>query len=169
MRITKLLVFGGLLVMPGGRASPPAAQRSTYRDAIYGFALSAPRFPKAGPQQAISPVMLLGPAENGLASNVNVLVLPLSTTRKAYHDRSMAEFKASGAKVNSDRNFTVSGREGFMVDYEAKPQDRDLRFLALAVIDKGRVLLITCTAPRVSYAKFETEFKACLNSFKLTK
>ena len=48
-------------------------------------------------------------------------------------------------------------------------QGRELRFLCVAVLDKGRVILATCTAPKADFAQYEKVFHACLDSLRLTE
>jgi hypothetical protein len=149
-------------------AQHTAATRSAYMDVNYGFALFAPRFPKAT-NQNVTPLILTGPGEAGFSSNVNVTIqpLPATTTRKAYHDQSLNEFRQAGLKVNSDRDVTVSGKDAIRFDYEGQVGGKNLHFLSLAVIDKDRVILVTCTATPEAFPAIEPEFSACLDSFRL--
>jgi hypothetical protein len=135
-------------------------------DVNHGFAIFAPNFPKV-PKQTVIPVMFTGPAEGGFSSNVNITIQPVSTTRKAYHDQSLREFGQLGFKLNSSRDVTVSGKDAIRLDYEGKASGKDLHFLSLAVFDKDRVILVTCTALPDSFAAVEPEFNACLDSFRL--
>jgi hypothetical protein len=48
-------------------------------------------------------------------------------------------------------------------------EGKDLRFLALAVVDTDRVFLTTCTALKSRFQEDEPEFRACLDSFKLAQ
>jgi len=159
-----LLVLVSLSVVPA--AQNPTATRSAYMDLNYGFALFAPKFPKAT-NQNVTPVILTGPGEAGFSSNVNVTIQPATTTRKAYHDQSLNEFRQVGLKVNSDRNVTVSGKDAIRFDYEGQAGGKNLHFLSLAVIDKDRVILVTCTATPEAFPAIEPEFSACLDSFRL--
>jgi len=138
---------------------------SVYQDGLYGFSLQGPAFPAAEKGSNVTPVMLLGPAQNGFAGNVNVMVQQVAVTRDAYRKISTDGFKAAGFKVNADRNMTVSGKDAILFDYEGTQQGLQLRFLALAVIDKERVFVVTGTALKDSFP--EKEFMACLNSFRL--
>jgi hypothetical protein len=161
-----LLVLVSLSVVLA--AQNPAATRSAYMDVNYGFALFAPKFPKAT-NQNVTPVIFTGPGEAGFSSNVNVTILPLpaNTTRKAYHDQSLNEFRQAGLKVNSERNVTVSGKDAIRFDYEGQARGKNLHFLSLAVIDRDRVIVVTCAATAEAFPAIEPEFSACLDSFKL--
>jgi hypothetical protein len=147
-------------------AQDPPVKRSAYMDVNHGFAIFAPNFPRA-PKQTVIPVMFTGPAEAGFSSNVNITIQAATLTRKMYRDQSLAQFRQLGFKVNSDRDVTVSGKDAIRLDYEGKAVGKDLHFLALAVIDKDREILVTCTATPEGFSAVESEFKACLDSFRL--
>ena len=148
------------------RATAPAAP-STYKDGLYGFTIQAPGFPDAPAGSGAVPVMFLGPGEDGFSSNVNVGVQKTATTADAYAALSRKQFEAAGFKVNSETKARVSGKDAVLWDYEGKAQGRELRWLAMAVVDRDRVFLITGTATRDGFGKIEKEFRACLESFRL--
>ena len=148
-------------------AEQPGPMASTYTDALYGFTIQAPQFPPALPNTGVVAVQMYAPAEQGFAANVHVMVQRVATNRQNYRELSLAQFKVGGLTVNSDTDVTVSGREAIILDYEGMMGDRTLRWLALAVIDTEQVLLVTCTAPKDTFAKYEKEFRACLNSFSV--
>ncbi len=91
-----------------------------------------------------------------------------TTTRKAYRDLSIGQFEQLKFKLNSEKELTVSGRDALRLDYEGTvPQGgKEYHFLALAVIDKERVVLVTCTALPENFAAVEPEFQACIASLK---
>jgi hypothetical protein len=170
MRTLLVLAIGGFLVV--GLAWPAArtARRpSSYNDGTYGFAITPPRFPAAARGTNITPVILYAPPENGFASNVNVVIQNASMSRQAYRNLSVQQFQQLGYTVNSERNLTVSGRDAILFDYEGTLQGRDLRFLALAVLDTDRILLVTGTAPRESFKKYEPGFRAAIGSFRVAR
>lgn len=156
-----ILLTGTLLAAQEG-----APKRSTYTDPTAGFMLAAPAFPKAGPGQLAVPVVMSGPTVDGFASNVNVNIQQIATTRKGYLDLSLGQMRQIGLKVNSHRDLTVAGKDAIEFDYEGNLGGRDLHFLALAIIEKEQVILVTCTALAASYKEIEPEFKACLESFR---
>jgi hypothetical protein len=162
-----LAALGAMLIGTTWAAQATKARRSSYTDEAHGFTLEAPRFPGAGPNVAAIPLVVSGPAEGGFASSVNVGIQASKTTRKGYRELSLGQFRQIGLKVNSDRDVTVSGREAIRFDYEGQLQGRDLHFLTLAVIDKERVVLVTCTASAAAFPAVAPEFNACLDSFKL--
>lgn len=152
-------------------AEAPAEQaepaRSTYTDASYGFTIRAPAFPKAPKGTGAMVVTMMAPPENMFASNVNVMVQNVSMKREAYRDLSRGQFKAMGYNVHTERELEVSGRDAVLWDYEGKVGGRELRWLTLAVMDKERVCLVTCTGLKDGFEKYEKEFRACLDSFRL--
>jgi hypothetical protein len=142
-------------------------ERSGYVDAVYGFTIDAPRFPKAKPSQSVAPVRFLAPAENGFASNVIVMIHPGKRTRAEYRKRELPQFAETGMKINAQRDVEVSGREAILLDYEGKQKDREFRFLTLVVFDADQVVHVNCTAPKKGFEKYEQAFRACLDSLKL--
>jgi hypothetical protein len=158
------LVAVGVLVA----AQVVAPAGPSYVDPAYGFSIRGPAFPKVD-QGTVIPVMFCAPAENSFASNVNIIVESRTTTREAYRKASLDQFKTMGFTVTSDKDATIAGKDAFLVNYEGTMQGRDVRWLAMCVIDTNRVFVITCTALKEGFPKVEKEFLACVNSFKLTK
>ena len=168
MRTALGLAATGLLLIGVAQAAQAIkAKRSTYSDAVYGFSFEAPRFPGAARAKPAMAVTVSGPAEGGFASNVNVVIQPRVPSRKAFRDQSLAQFKQLGLTLNSEQELTVSGRDALRLDYSGAIAGRELHFLALAVIDRDRTLLVTCTATPDAFKDAEPEFRACLDSFKL--
>jgi len=156
------------VLIPGLLASAvPVAAPSTYRDGLYGFTIQAPVFPAVAEGTGVMPVMFMGPGSDGFASNINVGVQKTTTTLDAYVALSKTQFEAAGFKVNSEARSKVSGREAVVFDYQGKAQGLELRWLALAVVDKDRVFLVTATATPDGFGKIEKEFRACLESFRI--
>lgn len=158
-----VLLIGTLVVAQ----APPAARQPNYIDSTYGFSFASPAFPQAGAGQPAVPVIVAGPTVDGFASNVNVNIQQLATTRQGYIDLSLGQLRQLGFKINSTTEVTVSGKEGVRFDYEGKLGGRELHCLALAVVEKERVVLVTCTAQATAYQAIEPEFRACLDSFRL--
>ncbi|HEV8573523.1 MAG TPA: hypothetical protein VGR43_02335, partial [Dehalococcoidia bacterium] len=140
---------------------------STFVDHEYGYSINAPKFAPAKSGATVARVFICAPAEDGFASNVNVLIQPKAVSRAAYREETLQGFKTLAHKVKAERNATVGGREALFVDAEGEQQGREMRFLSLAVFDTDRVILTTCSAPKASFAKYEAAFRATLDSFKL--
>jgi hypothetical protein len=168
MKKRLIVLFCGLLVTGSAWSFHKAANRSRYNDEVYGFVIDAPRFPGAGPTTASTPVLFTGAPVAGFASNVNVLVQAAKTTRKDLRELSLGQFRELDLKLISERELSVSGREAIEIEYEGKfPGQKKLHFLSLSIIDKDRVIVITCTSTPEAFAATEPEFRACLSSFRL--
>jgi hypothetical protein len=151
-----------LAVSAGGLVRP--AGPSVYTDGTYGFRIEAPAFPrpKGG---SVAPVMFFAPAADAFADNVNVSLQYTDMGVEAYRDLTLRQFKENGLTVNAVEGRKVSGRDALLFDYSGRQMNRDLRWLALAVVEKERVFLITCTALKGSFESREKAFRACLDSF----
>ena len=54
----------------------------------------------------------------------------------------------------------VAGRDAVVLDYQGSINGgQELRFLSLAVIEKDRVVLVTCTTPPDAFAQGEAEYR----------
>lgn len=146
-------------------AEPPRAP--TYKDDVYRFSVDAPKFPKPPSGQSAVPVAFVGHPEDGVSPNVNVLVLNAGVSAEQYRTMTLDQFKKAGHKVNAESKKKVSGRDAYQWDYEGAQQGKELRFLALAVSDRDKVFLITCTSVKSRFDRHQKEFQACLDSFKL--
>jgi len=148
-------------------AEQPGASVGTYTDTRYGFSIQAPAFPEAPSGGGVVPVQMFSPAELGFASNVNVMVQRAASSRPLYRQASRNQFQQMGLTINSDTDLTVSGKDAVLFNYEGAMGGRELRWLALAVIDAEQVFLVTCTAPKDTFGRYEKQFHACLDSFHL--
>jgi hypothetical protein len=167
MRRAVLVVLAAAIGAGAAWAAAVAARKPTvYQDGLYGFSIQAPAFPVAPPGATVVPVVMTGPAEDKFAANVNVAVQQVALSRDGYRQLSLAQFSQAGFKVNADRDLTVFGKPAILWDYEGSAGGRDLRWLALAVIDTDRVLVVTCTALKDAFGKYEQEFHTCVNSFR---
>ena len=166
MRRAVLVVLAAAIGAGAAWAAVAARKPSVYQDGLYGFSIQAPAFPMAPPGSMVIPVMMTAPAEDKFAANVNVVVQQVTLSRDGFRQLSLAQFKQAGFKVNVDRNLTVFGKPAILWDYEGAMAGRDLHWLALAVIDTERVFLVTCTALKDTFGKYEQEFHTCVNSFK---
>ena len=150
MRKSFALVLCGLLLGVGSAWSfQKAARRSHYTDEVYGFSLDAPRFPAAvAGVTSVTPIILGAPAEGGFSSNVIVAIQLTKSSKDAYREQSLEQFKQLDFKVNSEHSRKVSGRDAVGFDYQGRFQGgRDFRILTLAVIDTDRVILQSPARP----------------------
>ena len=167
MRKAIVVILAAAIGAGAAWAAAVAARRpSVYQDGLYGFSIQTPAFPMAPPGSTVVPVMLFAPTEDKFAANVNVMVQQAALSRDGFRQLSLAQFKQAGFKVNADRDLTVFGKPAILWDYEGAMGGRDLHWLALAVIDTERVFLVTCTAPKDTFGKYEQEFHTCVNSFR---
>ena len=156
-------------MLSGAGEEKPGGKVSKYADETYGFAIRPPAFPAAAKGVNVIPIMMLAAPENRFASNVNIVVQEKATTREEYRKLSLDEMQAAGLELLSDKDATVSKRDALQFEYQGYQQGNHLRWLALAVIDKERVYVVTCTALKDDYPKYEAAFKGCLESFELTR
>jgi len=161
----KSIALAILLAVPAAGLARPAAP-SIYTDGTHGFRIQAPAFPKTKIGSVI-PVMFLGPPNEGFSPNANVMVQYTNAGLEGYRELTLGQFKASGMTVHAVENRKVSGRDALFFDYSGRQGTRDLRWLALAVVEKDRVFLTTCTAPKDDFPALEKEFRACLGSFSV--
>ena len=143
-----------------------STQGTVYKDARYGFSIVPPAF-APGDAPSVTPVMFFAAPENGFAANLNVAVQTTPMTGQEYAELSRGQFQQMGFKVHSEKELKVAGRDAFLWDYQGKTQGLDLRWLALAVVDKGRVFLVTATATSDTFEKYEKAFREALRSFTL--
>ena len=169
MRKTVIAFVCGLIVAGTAWSFQNVVKRSRYTDEVYGYTIDAPRLPGSGANVEGRSVAFSGPSVDGFVSNVNVMVQAIKTTRNDHRALTLEQIKKLGAKLNSDRDLTVSGRDAMMIDFEGKLGSgvRELRFLILSVIDKDRVFLVTCTATPEAFPAALAEFNACIATFRL--
>jgi hypothetical protein len=139
---------------------------SVYSDTAYGFSIEPPSFPK-GEAGNVSRALFFAPAEKGFANNVNIMVQHVSMTAEDYQKTSLDQFKEMGWEVKETQKRKVGDKDALFFDYAGKTNDKNLRWLALAVVAKDRVYLVTCTALAETFDSCEKEFRKCLDSFKL--
>ena len=145
-----------------------APKPSTYTDGTYGFTIQAPPFAVAAEGSSALRVLMFDPAESGFSANVNVVVQHVSMTADEYRDLTLKQFKEAGFKLHTDSKKKVSGRDALVFDYEGTQQGQEMRFLSLAVIEKSRVFLATCTALKADFEKQAKGFNECLDSLTFT-
>ncbi len=164
-----LMLCGGVAAgaWAAGRASAPRTV-TVYADAVYGYTFE-PQFPAVAPGGRALSAMFVGPAADGFARNVNVVVARVSVSGPEYRQQSYQQMRALGATLVSEKDLHVSGRYAFESVWDADQQGRSLRYLTLTVVARDRVLVFTCTALRDSYSRQEGEFRRCLRSIRLTR
>jgi hypothetical protein len=166
-----------LAFLPGANSppvppvSPPASSLlNSYSDATYGFTTATPAFAEAKQERNVVAIFQ-APPEDGFSANVTILVDPIKTTRKEYVQASITTMETTNPRAAIRRlvEKQVSGKDAEVLDYDANMGGRRLRFLQLLVVGEERVYVMTCTAPVDSFAKYEAQFRKCIESFRLDK
>lgn len=148
-------------------AADKVKPRSTYVNAEYGFTLQPPGFSLTPPGGNTIAASFSAPGKNNFATTVNVVVQGAKTTRDQYIADTMKSFEAMGMKVNSKKLLQVNGHDAVSFEYEGKLSGRDLRFNALAVIDRDRVILMTGAALQADFAEHSAAIQQSLDSFRM--
>jgi hypothetical protein len=145
-----------------------AETRSTYKDTVHGFTIEIPKFPGSGRKVPGVVFTATGPPVGKFAPNINIVIQDTATTTKGFIDQTVEQFKQLGMELHGRKILKVAGRDAVEFDYQGSFNGgEDLRFLALAVIEKDRVVLVTCTAPAAAFDASEADYRACLKSLKL--
>ena len=137
-------------------------------DDANGYTVTTPAFGEP-PDGSVTQLWLVaGPAENGFAPYVNLQLQRFTIERNAFVKQSEEQFAAGKMKLLSKTLRDVNGLPAVVFEVEWTLDEVQLHLLSLAVFQKDRVLLLTCTAPAASFAKHEPEFKKTIESFKPT-
>jgi len=164
--MNKLLWAFSILAMISSTALSQTSH-PRYVDSTYGFTMNPPSFATDTTLPADVTAMFFAPSKNGFASNLNITIQNVITTRADYLAFTKAQIEKQSLKFNTSENISVSGRDALLLDWEGKMNGHDVRCLALAVFDKRRVFLITGTAPIEDYSEYAAAFRASLLSFRL--
>ena len=125
--------------------------------------------------EQISMIFYAGmPVEGGYMPNVNIIVEPFL---RAFTVDEYAEASTRGIKevTISYREFSrtkkdIGGREAYILDCEATFEGMGIgHFLMLGLPDGKVGWGITCTSLPEEYSKYEDDFHAILNSFRILK
>ncbi len=144
-----------------------AAVASAYTNGTYGFSITPPTYPRVDKDAATQAAMFFAPAKNAFASNLGVMIQTTKMSLDDYIKTSQEQFKEASLKVSSEKKVKVSNRDAVVWEYEGEASGKKLKFMAMAVVDGDRVILITGTASGEDYESLSKEFKASLDSFKL--
>ncbi len=160
--------LAGALAIDSAARPTRASVPSTYANGLYGFSLVPPALGKVEPGSGGQTALFFGPPRNGFASNLGVMVQNVKMTLDDYVKLSRDQFEQGGLKVSSETRTKVSGRDAVVWEYEGAAQGRKLRWIAQAVVDGERVFLITGTCTRDEYEAAAKEFRASLDSFRIS-
>ena len=134
----------------------------------YGFSIAplepeeASPSPAEGTTQAL--IMLL-PASDGFAPNVNVQIQPFEGALSDYAQLSRRQFARGNIKILKEDVLPGEIRWS----YRGMMRGQSLRWYARAVQHEGRVYLVTATAAAGQWAQVGEQLKRCVNSFRLAR
>lgn len=167
MKRTAIAFALGMFVASTAWGLQQKIKRSTFQDEVVGYNFEVPRFPNNTASSAGVKASFTASPTDGFASNVNILVQEIKTTRDAFREESKKGVDQLGLKFIEDRDVTISGRDAVRYEYAGTLQNRQLHFMGVAIIDKDRVILLTGTALEAEFPSLQAEFKASLDSFQL--
>jgi hypothetical protein len=166
------LAFIGAAAAPqtGPAYGPRPIGGGVYVDPSNGFSMGVPAFTGRNAERSVV-VWFQAPPQDGFASNVNVLIDPVKTTRAAYVQDFILALQRSNPQADkrSMKELKISGRDAEILEYDASMGGRRLRFLQLLVVDDEAAYVVTCTSPAATFPTYETEFHKCLDSFHLLR
>jgi len=127
---------------------------------LTGFSIAPLEAPlEKATQQSI---MMFLPATGGFAPNVSVQIQPYDGSIKDYSALSLKQFESAGLKVIKP----TEPKGSFVTfEYRGKMEGRTLHWYAKAEKTKGRVYLVTATAPEEHWTTVAPQLKACVDSF----
>jgi hypothetical protein len=141
--------------------------RSRYVDTTFGYSMDLPRFPAGDAGQAVMPALFSAPPSGGFSSNMNIRVQPSDMKLAEFREQNVGELKKVGFTIIKTTESKISGRDTFECEFEGAVNNGPrLHFLSLSVLEKDRVLTITCTATMEGFKAVESEFRASLKSLK---
>lgn len=164
--LASLATAAGALALPHGPTGPAP---SSFTDGLYGLSIRPPRFSEPADGASVTRAFFAAPPSSNFAANVNVFIQKRTTTLDEYLKTSAEEFERLKFKMISETRGKVSGRDAVTVDYEGTLQGRELRWHAVVVVEKTRVIQVTCTALKTNFEDYEKEFKDCLESLSLAE
>ena len=150
-------------------AAPAAAAASRYVNGTYGFSLQPPTFARVPAGGTGTLAMFFAPPSAGFAANLNITVEENATTRDAYLKAMKPQLEELGLTLHASEELDVDGHPAALLEYSGKSNGHDLRWLALAVPTKERVLVVTATVPAAQWKEHEKAMRESLKSFSLAR
>lgn len=152
------LRFVVAMAFSAGMASAGSTNRITFAESGFSIApLDAP--PGRSPQQVL---MMLLPATNGFAPNVNVQLQPYAGTLDEYALLSLGQFRKANLKVLHQAKTPDSA---LVFEYSGEMQGQNLHWYARIQKSGGMVYVATATALEEQWAEFAPRLKFCIDSF----
>ncbi len=144
----------------------PKPDPGTCVDRLAGYSLKLPGFDRPDPDRQALRTIFYGPTEDGFPVNVNVMSQPGGKSAEDYIAETKDGLGSMGFTLVSSKEKTVGSMPALTLEYTGSQRNRDLRFLALAVIGAERVWLVTCTAPDETFDEYRAGFARTLASFE---
>jgi hypothetical protein len=167
MRILRAILPIAAALFAGIEIGSQAAKPSTYHDANFGFTIQPPAYTAPAGENGRVVAHFYGPAKDGFASNMNVLIQKGASTREKYLAENKKQFEAMGGTVSPEKLRTVNGWDAVELSIKGDFQGRALQWLSLGVITKDQTYVVTCTATEKTYAEVEKAFRTSLMSFNV--
>ncbi len=152
------LHFIAVMVLSAGVGRAGSTNVMFFAESGFSIApLEAP--PGRSPQQVL---MMMLPATNGFAPNVNVQIQPYEGSIDDYAVLSLGQFKKANLKVIHQSKTKDSA---LVFEYSGEMQGRNLHWYARIQKSGGRAYVATATALEEQWAGFAPRLKACVDSF----
>ena len=103
------------------------------------------------------------PASEGFAPNVNVSIQPHSGGIASYITLSKDQFKKINGVIVTEKQ---NGEKEWIVEYTASITGNNLHFYARAVVNKGKVYLVTATAKESQWSTVSALLRRTVDAFK---
>jgi hypothetical protein len=160
-----------LAVLAAGLIAPSALAYESDKD---GFAIDFPGKWQTKENFMGTSVISLSPLESArdrFADNVNVVVEDLGQpiTLATYTKASLTNLPRflNQFKVVEKKTVQLGGHEATRLVYEHAQGDYKLRALVYMLVEDTKGYVVTCTAERTSYAKFQPQFEQISQTFRL--
>jgi hypothetical protein len=157
-------LVGVLLAVPTAYAETSG---STFTDPVFNFSVEVPALGDPASAPTVTRVIVSGPLIDGFATNCNVQVQYARMDHAEFIDLSLQQFGAAGIRVLEQKPEKVSGLEATRFEYAGQMGGRDLHFLALAVTDADRVVMLTCTTLEKRFEAERQVLLGVLESFRV--
>lgn len=158
----------GLWLGVGLAATPvSAAADGKLVDERYGYSFDVPALGEGTKEGAVTRSVVLGPASEGFAPNLNVQVQYASTDRDAFVALSRRQFASLGVELGETSKLEVSGLPAALMAYRGDLGSGVLEYLALAVVGEDRVWLATCSMTPAQFRRLGAECRKSLLSLRI--
>lgn len=152
-----LAIISTSAVLPSKAASVDLAE--------YGFKMDL--LDAAAPSNTqTQAIMSFLPSKEGFSPNVSVIIQPYSGTIKDYISLSKSQFEQMKWSIISEK--VVSDSE-WICEYSGSMQQTSLHWYVRAILESGKVYLVTATSSESSWKEVAPTLKRSVDSFHLKK